>query len=580
LHEVLRVIICVSKFSGLECQQEHSPGQNELKSGNQGRTKGMKKVLASICLLVTISAAQTPQTVDDLITTTSPAVDPRSAIYAGGAHCDGTTLNDDTAAIQAAINAVPPGGTFLWPPSGLCYITSGLSVSKPVSFAGTGWGSGLLVASSLSAFTDVIHVYNPSSPIQGLRFKDFAIVPASGRPARYGIYFDAQKGTNVISNFVIDHMSIRQFGSAGIGFQGPTPPAFDGIFTSSITHSSIYGGLNLQNAGDSLTITGNTITGIGTITVNLLGLGSNTAHGFNFFFNNVTCTGGINVINAWRGSISYNNIELYPGATGTNGAVINLEGNPTLPPESFEVRGNYIGPGGGVPDSIRVNYMKGTRIEGNMLPRGNGHVVVTTPNADRTQVYWNREQPYGELIPTWLSDQGTNTDVDLIDPNTGKHTFNNQINFNTGISIGGGTLLGTTNQTGNGNLVLSNSPIINRPTLNAPIFSGDAAGSLNSLSVGGGNAITRAEPLCTGPIRPQRINGRTCMEMTFVIAGCSSLATGDTVLVNQSSASTSLAFPVGDWRVAAPGVLAHSYCNATAVPLTPTPQTINVWRFR
>jgi hypothetical protein len=404
-----------------------------------------------------------------------------------GAKCDGTT--NDTAALQQAIDATPAGGALFFPQGNFCVVSSTLTISKSIKLIGSGWNSGLLVASSFSKSEDVIHVHNNSAEIEGMVMEDFAIATAGNSPARYGIYLDGPTGSNPICGFRINHIQVAQLGNAGIATNGPTPPKYDGIFTSSISNSTIAGGLNLLNAGDSLTITGNVFNGTGSITVNLIGFASDTAHGFNFFHNNVTCSGGINVVNAWGGAISYNNIELYAGATGTNGAVINLEGNSTLPPENFELRGNYIGAGpGSVQTGIRVNNMKGTRIEGNTLPRApGGFVIVTTANADRTEITMNREQPYGETIATWLSDAGTNTIVELVDPFSGKLTFNGQVNFNSGIAINGYPELQTTAQTGSGSLVLSNSPTLVNPSL------GNA--SANSITLGNGVTLGNSDTL-------------------------------------------------------------------------------------
>jgi Pectate lyase superfamily protein len=411
-----------------------------------------------------------------------------------GAKCDGTT--NDTVALQQAINATPTGGTLYFPQGNFCLVTATLTISKAIKLYGSGWNSGLLVGTSLGASADVIHVYDSSSPIVGMVMEDFAIATEGGTPGRYGVYLDGATGANSISGFLINHIQIQQLGNAGIATNGPTPPTFNGVFTSTLSNSSIVGGLNLQNAGDSLTITGNVFSGGGSITVNLVGYRSDTAHGFNFFHNNVTCTGGINVVNAWGGAISYNNIELYAGATGTNGAVINLEGNAALPPENFEVRGNYIGAGpGSVAIGIRVNNMKGTRIEGNTLPRApGGYVIVTTVNADRTEIMMNREQPYGETISGWLSDAGTNTVLEFVDPYSGKLTFDQQVNFNSGISINGYPELSTTAQTGNGSLVLSNSPTMTNPNL------GDATAT--SLTLGSGVTLGNSSALAQFFITP------------------------------------------------------------------------------
>jgi hypothetical protein len=448
---------------------------------------GTRKCLAILVLLMPTAAQAQADGPFNNISAKSASLPNWTDPLAYGAKCDG--ISNDTAALQQAINATPAGGMLYFPQGNFCLVTSTLTISKAIKLYGSGWGSGLLVGSGFGANEDVIHVYANASPIVGMVMEDFAIATQSGTPARYGIYMDCANGTNSISGFWINHIQIRQLGNAGIATNGPTPPTYDGVFTSNLSNSAIAGGLNLQNAGDSLTITGNVFSGTGSITVNLIGLRSDTAHGFNFFHNNVTCTGGINVINAWGGAISYNNIELYSGGTGTNGAVINLEGNAALPPENFEVRGNYVGAGpGSVTTGIRVNNMKGTRIEGNTLPRApGGFVIVTTANADRTEITMNREEPYGETIAGWLNDAGTNTVVELVDPYTGKLTFDQQVNFNSGISINGNPQLTTTAQTGSGSLVLSNSPTLTNPSL------GNA--TANSITLGNGVTLGSSDTL-------------------------------------------------------------------------------------
>ena len=376
---------------------------------------------------------------------------------------------DQYSSIQAAIDDTPAGGTLKIPVG--TYVLSGsgaqlLLIQKGITVEGDGWGSVLQVPSSVSNATDVIRVHSNSSAMFGLVFRNFAIVPASGTPARYGINFDAQNGTNAIADFQLDHLQIGQLGGAAVAALGPSPPAFNGVFTSIIENSVLAGGFEFQHAGDSLAIYHNTIPGSGTVTINLVGAGSNTAHGFLFMGNNVTCSGGIHVLNAWNGVIAYNNIELYSGGTGSNGAVLDLDGNAAIPPENFEVTGNFLA-GVGL-TGIRVNQMVGTYIGQNMLPRGSGPSIQITQLADRTQIMANRTQPAGELISTWLDDRGGNTIVDYIHPNTGRRTITAQTDFQKGISINDGPALQTSNQTGTGDLVLSTWPTLNSPQLKDP----------------------------------------------------------------------------------------------------------------
>jgi hypothetical protein len=404
-----------------------------------------------------------------------------------------TRYADQYSSVQAAIDDTPAGGTLKIPVG--TYVLSGggaqlLLIQKGITVEGDGWGSVLQVPSSVSNATDVVRVHSNSSQTFGLVFRNFAIVPASGTPARYGINFDAQNGSNVIADFQLDHLLIGQLGGAAVAAVGPNPPAFDGVFTSSIENSSLAGGIEFQHAGDSLAIYHNTIPGSGAVTINLVGAGSDTAHGFLFMGNNVTCSGGIHVLNAWNGVIAYNNIELYSGANGSNGAVLDLDGNAAIPPENFEVVGNFLG-GTGL-TGIRVNQMVGTYIGQNMLPRGSGPTIQITQLADRTQIIANRTQPAGELISTWLDDRGGNTIVDYIHPNTGRRTITAQTDFQKGISINDGPALQTSTQTGSGDLVLSNSPQLKNPSI------GDATGT--SLALGGGPPLTSTAQTGSGSV--------------------------------------------------------------------------------
>ncbi len=407
--------------------------------------------------------------------TTAAWTDPRTY----GAQCNGTI--DDTTAMQNAINAVPSGGTLYFPQSGLCLISSTLTIANAITMEGVGWNSGLLVASTMPTNQDVLHVYNATNPISGFTARDFAILPQSEIPAQNAITFDAQAGTNTISNFEIDHLEIGQFHAQAIAMYGPNPSlAFDGVFTGSVHDSVLTGGANLQNAGDSLHFQNNTITGTGIFIVNLIGLGSNTAHGFLFDGNNVTVSGGVQVINAWSGQFTNNNMELYSGATGSDGAVLDLAGNATIPPTNIVIQGNTILSGPSVSTCIRVNQVVGTFIGPNRLTvaTGGDYTVTVTSLADRTMLFLPWTEPNGELPGSWLSDPGNvGTTLVYLDPTTKKWTFNQLVNFNNGISINGYSALLTTQQTGTGSIVMSGSPTINTPTLNTPTIVGGATGA-------------------------------------------------------------------------------------------------------
>lgn len=111
---------------------------------------------------------------------------------------------------------------------------------------------------------------------------------------------------------------------------------------------------------------------------------------------------------------------------------------------------------------------------------------------------------------------------------------------------------------------------------NNAVFAGSVTAP-TGVQVGTSGSLQSQVLNCGGAITPASVNATTCAEQTFTIAACSGLATTDTIKVNQSAANTTLAFPVGDWRVSSAGVIARTYCNPTAGALTPTAQTLKIW---
>lgn len=102
-----------------------------------------------------------------------------------GAIGDGTT--DDTAAIAAAITAIPAGGGVLYFPAGTYKVTSGLTLSKPITVRGDGGVTSLYVNNAISQidFTSATaSLFTVSSP--GCSFIDIAMSNTSGTPPSSG----------------------------------------------------------------------------------------------------------------------------------------------------------------------------------------------------------------------------------------------------------------------------------------------------------------------------------------------------------------------------------------------------------
>jgi hypothetical protein len=255
-----------------------------------------------------------------------------------------------------------------------------------------------------------------SSPITGCVMRDFQIISESGTPARYGINFDAM-GKNAISYCKIDHIRVGRFGSYAIAstnadIQTGSP------FTTTITDSYIDGGISLKNAGDSIRITQNTITGPRSILLDQVGCGTNDngAHLMYLADNNITADGGIQVINGTTLRIVRNNIEQPRPSTEPNGALIDLDGNAACPIINALIEENYLGATTkNVPTAtIRVSYAEGTIISRNYSIRSGGasKTYLITAHARNTIISQERPVPNGELPATFLSDSGTNSFVE------------------------------------------------------------------------------------------------------------------------------------------------------------------------
>jgi hypothetical protein len=244
-----------------------------------------------------------------------------------GAVGDGVT--DDGAAIRAAVAASEAaGGGEVVLPGGNYLITSAsagalITLTKNVTFRCTG-GASLLMGSAINGSTDFVLVKPGSNyvmdklQITGCRFR-----PASGSPGRYGINIDVSTANSQIREASIDHNIIGnpagfsgpmlEFGSYGISVTNPGSLS-DSLFTGSIEHNWIAGGLNLVNIGDQYHVDYNVVASLvadrkSLILSALAGTAEHTVQ-----WNSFTAGGGVQVLRSQTLQFIGNFIEMDNGS--------------------------------------------------------------------------------------------------------------------------------------------------------------------------------------------------------------------------------------------------------------------------
>jgi hypothetical protein len=324
-----------------------------------------------------------------------------------GATGDGTT--DDTAAIQAAINATVNGGMLLLP-VGTYLVSDTLTFTANIVFQGQGEGSVILVASTMP-ITDPVLLMEPTTLVPAeaefSKFAEFDISVQSGTPAGYAIHISAQYVN--IAAMTIDRVRIARTGNTSIFADGANTAS---ILT--IQNCSIANGISIPNAGDTVRILNN---GIGGTTA--FGLDINFISGallLLFMGNLCTAKFGIHIgAPALFSVISNNEFETFSTFVGSNNAFLDLDGSSTLGQVSdFVISQNSFNIVNGITaNAIRVNYASGTSIINNRFFNGivgvaNTKSILLTANADKTFIgtnSWNN----GGLFTDRVTNNGANT---------------------------------------------------------------------------------------------------------------------------------------------------------------------------
>jgi hypothetical protein len=347
-------------------------------------------------------AVYTPAGTGAVATTVQAKLRETVSVKDFGAKGDGTT--NDTAAIQAAINATTSGDT-LFIPNGTYLVTNTLTCSLPITIVGEGIGSVILVGASVGNSTDIIRVYPTSSSSESkdfFGFQNFYIKPVSGTPGRYAIRIDASAVN--IAQTLIDRLWIAKLGNTSI--------YADGVNTSSLFHIQnclIGNGISIPTAGDTIWITNNQITG------DQYGLDLTFTSGALLLMlvgNNITSKYGVHIgAPANFSVISDNEFETFGSFVGSNGSVVDIDGNSGTEVNDFVItRNSFSIINGVVAYAIRVNYANRTSISDNRFFRSSGvqTLINITSNANNTYIGTNmfdNSGPFSQMV----TNNGTNT---------------------------------------------------------------------------------------------------------------------------------------------------------------------------
>jgi len=322
----------------------------------------------------------------------------------------GDGVTDDTAAIQAAIDACPIYGV-VFVPQGSYKLTDSLIFTRPLRFCGVGNGSIFNVAASVGDTTDVFVVAPPANG-GGVfygnywEFVDFSIYTTT---ARHAIYLDGTN--NIIRDALFTGLvltGVRSVGNA-IYATAQNPAVGDGIpHTTTIQRNVLTNGITFLDAGDQVKIRDNHIVGVGGIDVTM-----QLAAGLLVIENNViTSDEGIHIGYANSPIIRGNQFETLATFTGSNGAFVDIDGDDTtyrvneavVSDNDFQIV-NAIHT-----TCIRVNWADRTLIYGNKLyaPYSDSLDLDITTNARDTEVGVNAYVAVTPGYPIRISDLGVN----------------------------------------------------------------------------------------------------------------------------------------------------------------------------
>jgi hypothetical protein len=321
---------------------------------------------------------------------------------------DGSIYPQTAAGIQTAINAAPVQGT-VFLACGTYTTATGLPIlaTQGVTVTGAGRCTQLNVTGAPST-TDVFLVQPPNgtSPIENVTFSNFWIHSSNTTSARYGIHFDATNDFIAfahVTGMLIDQTVGRSIFAGGGGNSGGTLEG--SLLQSWISDNPGLGnGFQCTQCGDTVRVQNNSIRGaVNGVDMDFVSGASTAIISGN---NIVTSAGAIHLgALANHPQVFSNEVETPTGATGSNGALIDIDGssggNGSFFANIFANTCQIIN--GAAVSCIRLNFSQFAIVEGNTFNRGTTGVddLLLTANSAGNSVLtndWAAGFPFSQMF--------------------------------------------------------------------------------------------------------------------------------------------------------------------------------------
>jgi hypothetical protein len=288
--------------------------------------------------------------------------------------------------------------------------------------------NGLFASSTYSQSADLMQI-QPVVPIFGFKMRGCAFQPSSsGTAARY--LFRVRlltSGGGTVSQFAYWDISGNRFGNfdgssyyqgaSGAVYLDNTAANTDGIWRGDFSGNNVTGGLKTTNLGDSVNITDNRFDGDGPgIRLHVLQAAANSGASQTVLERNnfwVKSSGPLVIERGSRIDLVRNNFETSSAATGSNDAMVDVQGSSSYPIYNIRFASNFFsmqddGAGGtNYHYAVRLAYAEGIKFSDNAwggATADQGGVLCTANAGDIFGESWT--QVAYPLVPAHIAYYG------------------------------------------------------------------------------------------------------------------------------------------------------------------------------
>lgn len=329
----------------------------------------------------------------------------------------GDGVNDDTVAIQNAINYLTPFGGTLFFPQGTYIVSDAnadnacLNVTAPIQFVGAGaFYTSIQPAAGVAGTVNTIVVNpNPNYDQTLMSFKNLSLGNLNNgtRQGNHGIYCATLNVGQNLPKFTVENCAIQQGGGYAIyHLNDPIDNINGGMYAAYINNNTLKGGIKLENSGDSIVVSNNTLTGTGTGVYAALVAGASL---LSILDNNITTTNSaIVILSGMRVHILRNNIEHYTTGSNSNAVIDIVSSGGTY--VSGTIQQNLVSAFGSTDANklINISEARGTLIQDNTLLAGVGGITAIRVNSTCNDVRIGANT-YNAAVATKVSDLGNGT---------------------------------------------------------------------------------------------------------------------------------------------------------------------------